>query len=365
MREMRSVDIFCEVIDNYGDAGVCWRLARALASLGLQVSLWIDDLQRLQRLRAQLDASLDSQPLDGFTVRRWAGEVMPDADLVISAFGCRLPDASLEAMASRERAPVWINLEYLSAEAWVEGSHRLRSPHPRLPLVQHFYFPGFTPRTGGLLRESGLPAHRAGFDKVARDAFVAKLGIPAQAGATLVSLFCYPSAQVDALFDAMREGPPVVCVVPEGLTPLAPAAGETCTQGSLTLHGLRFLEPDDYDRLLWSCDLNFVRGEDSASRAQWSLQPFIWQLYPQQQGAHFDKLDAFLSLYTPELDDEMASLVRRCARAWNGDAGSTFDWQQLHAALPALKAHGLVWQKQMEEAGELASGLVEFAREIG
>ncbi len=365
MREVRSADIFCEVIDNYGDAGVCWRLARALASRGLRVNFWIDDVHRLQRLRPAIDIAVDCQPLDGFTLQRWSREPVIEADLVISAFGCRLPDATLQAMAQRDPKPVWINLEYLSAEAWVEGSHRLPSPHPRLPLVQHFFFPGFTPRTGGLLRETGLLAARDAFDDAARTAFFKQLGIPAPAGATRVSLFCYPSAQVDALFAAMRDGPPVVCVVPEGVTPLAPAAGETRTQGALTLHGLRFLEPDDYDRLLWSCDLNFVRGEDSASRAQWSGQPFLWQLYPQQQHAHLDKLEAFLSRYAAALDHDTAALLPQCARAWNGDANAALDWARLHAALPALTTHGGAWRRQLEAAGELAAGLVEFAREIG
>ncbi len=365
MRELRSADIFCEVIDNFGDAGVCWRLARALSQLGLRVTLWIDDLPRLQRLRPALDPALDVQTLDGFALRHWRGEPVAEGDLVISAFGCRLSECTLAAMAQRSAKPVWINLEYLSAEAWVEGSHRLRSPHPRLPLVQHFYFPGFTPRTGGLLREAGLLAQRAAFDEVARAAFLDRLAIPHPDGTRLMSLFCYPSAPVDALFAAMRDGPPVVCVVPEGVTPLAPAAGETLTQGSLVLHGLRFLEPDDYDRLLWSCDLNFVRGEDSASRAQWSGQPFVWQLYPQQQRAHLDKLDAFLSLYTAALDEESAALVWQCFRAWNGDARCPPDWNKLLAALPVLKAHGRAWRDQLESAGELASGLVEFAREIG
>lgn len=365
MRELRCADIFCEVIDNFGDAGVCWRLARALSQAGLRVTLWIDDLHRLQRLRPVLDPALEVQALDGFALRRWQGEPVAQGDLVISAFGCRLPDSTLAAMAQRSAKPVWINLEYLSAEAWVEGSHRLRSPHPRLPLVQHFYFPGFTPRTGGLLREAGLLAQRDAFDEAARSALLDRLGIPHSAGAKLVSLFCYPSAQVEALFAAMHDGPPVVCVVPEGVTPLAPPAGQTRAQGSLLLHGLRFLEPDDYDRLLWSCDLNFVRGEDSASRAQWSAQPFVWQLYPQQQRAHLDKLDAFLSLYTAALDEEAAALVRQFCHAWNGDASGSLDWNKLLAALPVLKAHGKAWRGQLESAGELASGLVEFAREIG
>jgi uncharacterized repeat protein (TIGR03837 family) len=290
MRALRSADIFCEVIDNFGDAGVCWRLARALAQSGLQVTLWIDDPARLQRLRPAIDTAVEVQPLDGFTLRRWSADARIDSDLVISAFGCRLPDRTMEAMAAADPAPVWINLEYLSAEPWVEDSHRLPSPHPRLPLVQHFFFPGFTPRTGGLLKEAGLDTTRTAFDADARAAFLASLGVEAPVEALLVSLFCYPSAPVQRLLAAMRTGPPVVCLVPDGVTPLAPSVGQVWRDGALTLVGVPFVEPDQYDRLLWSCDLNFVRGEDSAVRAQWADRSFVWPLYTQSGASQFENL---------------------------------------------------------------------------
>ncbi len=68
---------------------------------------------------------------------------------------------------------------------------------------------------------------------------------------------------------------------------------------SLQLNALRALLLDwlphaQFDRLLWSADLNVVRGEDSLVRALWAGAPFIWQLYPQHDGAHRRKLQAFL-----------------------------------------------------------------------
>lgn len=370
MRELRSADIFCEVIDNFGDAGVCWRLARALAQSGLRVTLWIDDPARLQRLRPAIDTALAVQPLDGFSLRRWSGDAkadgaQADSDLVISAFGCRLPESTLQAMAAADSKPVWINLEYLSAESWVESSHRLPSPHPRLPLVQHFFFPGFTPRTGGLLKEAALDAARDAFDAGARAAFLAGLGITVPAGALLVSLFCYPSAPVDGLLAAMRAGPPVVCLVPDGVTPLAPPPGEVRRDGALTLVGIPFLEPDQYDRLLWSCDLNFVRGEDSAVRAQWAGRPLLWQLYPQAGNAHFDKLDAFLALYQVTLNPDVATTLTQCWRTWNGDPAAIFDWPALVRDLPALADQAAAWRQHLSVQTDLATALIEFAREIG
>src|SRR5674476_149292 len=120
-------DIFCNVIDNYGDIGVCWRLARQLASEhGLAVRLWVDDLGSLVKLCPEADATLDSQRCRGVEVGLWSKNfpgVQP-ADLVIEAFACKLPDSYIEAMAVQAQQPAWVNLEYLSAEDWVGGCHK-------------------------------------------------------------------------------------------------------------------------------------------------------------------------------------------------------------------------------------------------
>ena len=43
-------DIFCQVIDNYGDIGVGWRLATNLAARGQRVRLWLDNSSVLRWL---------------------------------------------------------------------------------------------------------------------------------------------------------------------------------------------------------------------------------------------------------------------------------------------------------------------------
>src|SRR5215831_1379994 len=192
-------DLFCSVIDNYGDAGVCWRLARQLAAEHRRtVRIFIDALPALSRIEHRVDPARDEQIVDGVRVCGWAGPQAAFApidagDVVIEAFGCGMPGAYLETMAARRPQPVWLNLEYLSAESWIEGCHGLPSRHPTLPLTRHFFFPGFTRASGGLLHERDLLARRDAFhtDPGARSAFLSRLDLPADA-ATLVSLFCYP-----------------------------------------------------------------------------------------------------------------------------------------------------------------------------
>jgi hypothetical protein len=73
--------------------------------------------------------------------------------VVIEAFACGLPADYLAAMASQKSK--WVNLEYLSAEPWVGDFHAKPSPQTN-GLIRHFYFPGFTEATGGLIREAGI-----------------------------------------------------------------------------------------------------------------------------------------------------------------------------------------------------------------
>src|SRR3954470_15633956 len=209
-----ACDIFCAVIDNFGDIGVCWRLARQLASEhGWQVRVFVDDLHAFQRLCPSLALDRARQTVDGIVVEHWhtpahAGDTLEIADVVIEAFACELPPVYVAAMAQRERAPVWINLEYLSAEDWVADFHLRPSPHPRYPLVKTFFFPGLGPGTGGVLKENHLEAARAAFEAspAARDAWWRKtVGRAPPVGATVVSLFAYENPAVDSLLEQWRD----------------------------------------------------------------------------------------------------------------------------------------------------------------
>ena len=375
MNSIHTVDIFCEVIDNYGDAGVSWRLARALTVRGLSVRLWINNLSCLQRLQPSVNVYLTEQALDGFQVIAWNDQTelnYQPAELVIEAFACRLSDAMLDRMADANPTPAWINLEYLSAESWAVQSHGLPSPHPRLPLTQYFFFPGFVPESGGLIREDKLMQARAAFDSESRTKFVKNLEIDVGFDSLLVSLFCYQHAPVEALFNAMCVGPPTICLVPEGVATKALthfmgndlSVGREVTMGQLTIKIIPFLHPDDYDRLLWSCDLNFVRGEDSLVRAHWAQQPFVWQLYQQAEESHLIKLAAFLDRHSHGLSEENALAVKAFWQAWNGEVGAVLDWVAFSKALPELLPHQRQWSANVASVDELSAQLIRFAGKI-
>lgn len=364
-------DIFCKVVDNFGDAGVCWRLARILQrEHGLRVRLWIDDLAPLHALCPGVDGDAQAQQVENIDVRRWdAGARIPDdGAVVIEAFGCGLSDAHAAQMAARAHPPLWIVLEYLSAEAWVDEHHGLASPHPRLAFQRWFFFPGFTAKTGGLLREADLLMRRDAFVPAQRQAFWRNHGYADAAPPSLtLSLFAYADAPVAEWLTALVQGPlPVVVAVPgAALLPAVQAVcGSTLQRGALEVRPLPFLPQAQYDELLWACDFNLVRGEDSFVRAQWAARPLVWQPYRQDDNAHQRKMEAFLGRYGAGLPPATAAATAAFWRVWNGSGGDVVAaWAGLRTALPELAAHARHWAGHLAAFRDLATQLVGFARD--
>ncbi|HMA31292.1 MAG TPA: elongation factor P maturation arginine rhamnosyltransferase EarP [Casimicrobiaceae bacterium] len=376
----RRWDVYCRVVDNYGDAGVAWRLARQLASEhALDVTMWIDRIATLARFEPALDPRAPTQWHRGVTVRvldeTAGGDRLPD--VVVEAFGCGLPEGCLDAMEASERPPLWFNLEYLSAEPWVDTVHGLASPLPQRALTRYFWFPGFTPRTGGLIREMGLLQSR---DRYLHDLDARSLRDGARearggrSDALRLVLFCYPSRALPALFDAWAEGDEaIVCTVPDGVATAAldawlhgdvPHAGQSVTHGRLTLSIRPFSTQEEFDRLLWASEVNFVRGEDSFVRAQWAARAFVWQPYPQDERAHVLKLEAFVDRYTAEMPGVARGALLAFWRAFNAEDGAAAAaaWPAFRAASEALRRHGLHWAGHLASLPDLAAGLVEFTQ---
>jgi uncharacterized repeat protein (TIGR03837 family) len=342
-------DIFCNVIDNHGDIGVCWRLAAELGRRGEDVRLRVDDASALAWMAPEGAPRVQVLP--------WASEPGP-GDVVIEAFGCELPQAFQALIADRTRAqqrqPAWINLEYLTAESFAQRAHGLPSPvlaGPAAGLVKRFFYPGFVPGTGGLIRERDLLSQQASFDAAA---WLVARGI-VRGDALLASLFCYePAALAQLIEQFANAGRPVRLIVTAGRATQAVRSvlGGATKKGSLAVTYLPLVPQTEFDRLLWSCDLNFVRGEDSLVRALWAGKPFVWQLYPQHDDAHHAKLEAFLDwMQAPQA-------LRDFHRGWNG----------VSAALPALDASS--WAECARTAREallaqpdLVTQLVDFARQ--
>jgi uncharacterized repeat protein (TIGR03837 family) len=313
-------DVFCRVIDNLGDIGVCWRFCTSLAERGQSVRLWIDAPEALTWM---VPGALEGK-VAHVQVNHWTDPLGAElisgcapADVWVEAFGIDPAAEWMTWLAQRVAAgqpqPVWLNLEYMSAESYVERCHGLPSPlftGPLSGLTKWFFYPGFTPATGGLLREQGLMEWRANFEATA---WLQAKQLPSEAGQRRIALFCYePAPLAQVLQEAAADPVPNAWLVTHGRAAQAVTHVPADISGSKNVHTLPPLTQPDFDRLLWSCDLNFVRGEDSLVRALWAGQPFVWHIYPQHDNAHHAKLEAFLDwLQAPPS-------LRTFHHLWNG-----------------------------------------------
>ena len=340
-------DIFCRVIDNHGDIGVCWRLAADLAHRGHRVRLWVDDASALAWMAPTGHPRVQVLPWSESPL----GQGESPGDAVIEAFGCELPEryqAALSAVAQArpDRPPVWINLEYLSAQGYVERSHGLPSPvmaGPARGLTKWFFYPGFTPRTGGLIRETAVLPPPAALNT---------------RRALRISLFCYEPPGLQAWLHQLSRAPdPVHLWVAAGRsqTAVQRCLPPSHRQGaSLNLRHLPYLPQTGYDRLLAHCDLNIVRGEDSLVRALWAGRPLVWHLYPQDDGAHQDKLDAFLTL--SQAPESLADYHRR----WNASQDMTCP-APTWALLGSWRDWAVQLRQRLLAQPDLTTQLVAFA----
>ncbi|MES2580165.1 MAG: elongation factor P maturation arginine rhamnosyltransferase EarP [Pseudomonadota bacterium] len=377
-------DIFCKIVDNFGDIGICWRLAKQLRhEHGLIVRLWIDDLATAKKIIPHLNVGLKQQVIDEIVIFKLPNaDEMSEADftnvadVVIEAFACELPIVYLSAMAQKKskynQQITWINLEYLSAEPWVADFHAQPSPQAN-GLTRHFYFPGFTESTGSLIREVYIVNKNQilASSSDSQDAFWQSLNLT-NSPHLKVSLFTYPHAPINDLLTAMAESnQPIDCYVPESsiLSKVADffaikslKVGENVQLKNLNLHVLPFLNQVDYDQLLTACDINFVRGEDSWLRAIWAGKPFIWQPYFQDESAHIKKLEAFLALFYANFD--VKAQVIQMHTAWASEHLSAAVWQDYLNQLPNIAGYTSQQSLQLAKQTDLAAKLVIFCNRI-
>ena len=331
--------VFCRVVDNHGDLGVCWRLATQLAQQGHQVTLYVDDASAL--------AWMAPDGCEGVKVLAWPDDPVSlghaaAADVVIEAFGCDIPLSFQAAMAAWPKAPVWINLEYFSAEDAPLRNHGLPSPvlsGPAKGMRKWFYYPGLTEDSGGVM--GGLSA-------------MTSLGMTTSDGtpalALKISLFCYEPASLGLWLQQLNKLTQSVV-----LTVTAGRATQAVRQvlkawsepTKFVVEELPYLSHPAFDAMLAEQDLNLVRGEDSLIRAIWAGKAFLWQIYPQDDGVHHTKLETFLkATHAPDV-------VVQAHLAWNAEQPTP-----LPLLTPSNMAEWTAWAQTLKQRLHAQTDLV-------
>lgn len=279
----KMLDIFCDVIDNYGDAGFSLRLARALLKRDISICFYCNNIDTLRSIISENDLKNPSLKLMPWPK---ASDYEP-SPTVIEAFSCRLPEELNDKL--RDRHSLVIELDYLTAEKFAEDCHMLSSSSDGID--SYFFFPGFTQKTGGVIFEKefeeDIRKHRT--DVLTTDGMK-------------ISLFSYENPRLKELLQELSNStfnPSITVFAGKALDNLnricncSLSAGKSINLKGLHIKARSMCSQPEYDQILLSSDLNLVRGEESVVRAMLVGKPFLWHIYVQDEDAHLVKLNSF------------------------------------------------------------------------
>ncbi|MGK4197808.1 elongation factor P maturation arginine rhamnosyltransferase EarP [Fusobacterium sp. HC1336] len=310
--ELKTLDIFCEIIDNYGDIGVVYRTAKELQKIfpKSKIRVFLNRLDEFKKINSQV-LDLPSQNIDGIEyitfdyLRDNANELLT-AQVIIEAFGCQIPEEYMEI--AYDNSELLINLEYLSAEDWIEDFHLQSSPLGRGKLKKVFFMPGFTEKSGGVIADSNY------LERIQRvlenKEFYEKKylsDIEDRENKIVGTLFSYEKNFTPLLEDLKKLDKDVVILAmgektQDSLRKILKNFSiedfrNSLKYGKIEIRFLNFLNQEEYEELINIVDFNFVRGEDSFIRAVLTGKPYMWHIYCQEEYAHMDKIEGFLDKY--------------------------------------------------------------------
>ena len=355
--------LICKVIDFFGDIGVAWRIAKQLkVDFNIEVHLLVDDLVTAKRLIPSIDLSLQKQTINGINIchcdfNEDSTSLPPPPDFVFNLFNIDLPH-SYKTLIKRKKSK-YIVIEYLSAEPWVDNFHLKPSIDPQSGLIKTYFYPGFTNQTGGLIREKGLFLRREAFDQSRRKKLIQSLG--GDPNLYSISLFYYPIQKIEVFLDVIDHiNKPAQFFIPQYLFDLLKLKNN---YQFIHIIPYPFLNHDDFDNLLWSCDLNFVRGEDSWTRAIWAGKPFIWQPYIQENNIHLIKLKAFLKRYYEACDQDLSEILIKIHDDWSNNKFNEVLWRDFFKQQARLEAFVLKQSHHYFKEASFVESLVDYCYE--
>ncbi|MGN1281957.1 MAG: elongation factor P maturation arginine rhamnosyltransferase EarP [Succinivibrio sp.] len=341
-------NIFCDVIDNYGDAGVCLRLCRDLCSKGHRTVLYANSIETVKKILTISDSENSS-----FSLLPWplSEQNLSIQGIVVQAFSVRLPDF-INRIISKNRLLV-INLEYLTAEKFAEDCHTL--PSYTDGFESFYFFPGFTDKTGGVVIEDSFLEAKNNLSSVKGN----------------ISLFCYENANTRDLITCLVnsdknyslyvfEGKPVQSLNNDLNTNLK--AGDNLKIKNLNINVIPMTNQIKYDSILLKSEINLVRGEDSIVRAMLCARPFLWNIYPQEENAHKDKINALFDVMNRKCSQkDSVEKLRLLTLSYNNfsDYLSSFD---LNSFMDSWKILSEEWSYNLIRNKSLTNNLLEFIK---
>lgn len=305
--KVNSIDIFCEIIDNFGDIGVVYRISKELKKIFQNVRIRIV-LNRLEEFKAinKKVKDTDYQEIDGLicVTEKYVKENMESfgvSDVFIEAFGCNVPEEYVKA--AKENSKLWINLEYLSGEKWIEDFHLCESLIDSKTLKKIFFMPGFSEKSGGVIIDSGF-LERMKFGKENRDEVFKKYFKDFDLKDKFIGTIFSYEKNFENLLETLKnyEKETILLLMGEKTQKsfseilkknLTEDYGNIVKYGKITMIYSDFFSQEEYEEIISASDFNFTRGEDSFVRGIILGKPFMWHIYLQEEKAHMDKIKAF------------------------------------------------------------------------
>ena len=323
--KVNSIDIFCEIIDNFGDIGVVYRISKELKKIFQNVRIRIV-LNRLEEFKAinKKVKDVDYQEIDGLicVTEKYVKENMESfgvSDVFIEAFGCNVPEEYVKA--AKENSKLWINLEYLSGEKWIEDFHLCESLIDSKTLKKIFFMPGFSEKSGGVIIDSGF-LERMKFGKENRDEVFKKYFKDFDLKDKFIGTVFSYEKNFENLLETLKnyEKETVLLLMGEKTQKsfseilkknLTEDYGNIVKYGKITMIYSDFFSQEEYEEIISASDFNFTRGEDSFVRGIILGKPFMWHIYLQEEKAHMDKIKAFTERFkeSVEVSEEEKNII--------------------------------------------------------
>ena len=323
--KVNSIDIFCEIIDNFGDIGVVYRISKELKKIFQNVRIRIV-LNRLEEFKAinKKVKDTDYQEIDGLicVTEKYVKENIETfgvSDVFIEAFGCNVPEEYVKQ--AKENSKLWINLEYLSGEKWIEDFHLCESLIDSKTLKKIFFMPGFSEKSGGVIIDSGF-LERMKYGKENRDEVFKKYFPNIDLKDKFIGTVFSYEKNFENLLETLKnyEKETVLLLMGEKTQKsfseilkknLTEDYGNIVKYGKITMIYSDFFSQEEYEEIISASDFNFTRGEDSFVRGIILGKPFMWHIYLQEEKAHMDKIKAFTERFkeSVEVSEEEKNII--------------------------------------------------------
>ncbi|WP_336004050.1 elongation factor P maturation arginine rhamnosyltransferase EarP [Fusobacterium polymorphum] len=346
--EINNIDIFCEVIDNYGDVGVAYRLAREFKRIypSKKLRFIINQTEEINLIKKSNNIEIIAY--------KDISKIENSADLIIETFGCEIPKEYMDKALKSSK--LIINLEYFSAEEWVDDFH-LQESFLGGNLKKYFFIPGLSKKSGGVLLDTEFLERKKKVEEN-KEYYLKEFRIDEKYD-LIGSVFSYEK-NFDSLIEELKKiDKKILLLILSEKTQknFIKYFDNNNNYDKIKFVKLPFFTYDKYEELLALCDFNLVRGEDSFVRALLLGKPFLWHIYPQDENTHIKKLESFLEKYCPNDKELKETFINYNI---NRDNFSYF-----FKNFKEIERHNKNYTNYLRENCNLMEKLIKFIENIG